>query len=176
MLNDPGHGQLEHAVTSEDRCLAANGTEAYAGQRERRLSLRLLNYWRHLRGVREFATYREIDFGVIPEIAPHLFILDVSNPRAGVPVMYVGEEMTRTSVPGAQPSTIADVRPDTLLGRSSYYYEQVVRRRCPITIGGEFVNPDGAVSMFRSVMAPLSDDGLMIDAVLGVGSCKVKGQ
>jgi len=176
MLDVPGHGQPDLAARSEDRCLASDGGEAYVGQRERRLPLRLLNYWRHLRGTREFATYREIELSAIPEIWPHAFVLDVSNPKAGVPIIHAGEEMTRISGAAADLTRIADVKPETLLGKSSYYYEQVMRRRCPITIGGEFVNLSGAATVFRSVMAPLSDDGLMIDALLGVGSCRVKGQ
>jgi hypothetical protein len=174
MLKDPYRPLPDQVAPSEDDRGTADQPEAYVGQSERRLSLRLLAYWRHLREEREFAARGKIDPTLIPEMWPFSFILDVSQESDAARFLYVGDEIARISGVSTDVKSFAELPENTLLAKSSSYFEQVLRRRCPITIGGEFVDPYGVEILYRSVMLPLSDDDTTIVAILGAGNCKEK--
>lgn len=174
MLRDPYRPLPAQVVPVDDDRITPDDEEAYLGQSERRLSLRLLNYWRHARGDSEFAARSRIVPAVIPEIWPLAFVISFSRGPSMPRFSYVGEEMLRlSSAPGPLKSP-ADASENSLLGKSTAYLDQVLRRRCPITIGGEFANARGQTFLYRSVMLPLSEDGATIDAILGAGNCKEK--
>src|SRR5579875_450878 len=74
--------------------------EAYPGQHEQRLSLRLLSYWQHLRGDATFASRARIETEVIAEMWPWCFILEVpaiGNPAAAR-YAYVGPAIAERSL------------------------------------------------------------------------------
>src|SRR5579883_3278444 len=146
--------------------------EAYPGQSERRLSLRLLSYWRHLAAGRDFAALADIDPAAIPEIWPHCFLLALDDKADDVRFRYVGVEIARMSNVPTGVARREELDGEALLAKASSYLRQVVIRRCPITIGGEFADGDGRQYCYRSIMLPLSEDQAVISAVLGAANCK----
>jgi len=143
--------------------------------RERRLSLRLLNYWRDMSAGRPFARMSDLDGSAIPDMWPSCFILDC---RAGQePVFaYIGSDFTEW-VSGDMLGKPASAAPrDGLLGAAAAFYGQVLRKRAPITLGGEFVDTEGRTIRYRSLLCPLSSDGETIDCLLGGANCRVVPQ
>ena len=169
MLKDPYRPLPDNVAPSEDDRIG-RGAEAYAGQSERRLTLRLFNYWRHIRGEFEFPPLRAVDPAIIPGIWPYVFVLDVAEGC----FRFVGSDIARLSGVSPNSAAAADLKDNTLLAKATSNLEQMLRRRCPITSEGRFYDPRGAAILYRSVMLPLSDDGEAIDRVLGAGNCKGK--
>jgi len=42
----------------------------------------------------------------------------------------------------------------------------------PISRGGEFVKYDGMKVLYRSIIMPMSDDGVTVSGLLGAASCR----
>src|SRR5579875_2354651 len=135
--------------------------EAYPGQHEQRLSLRLLSYWQHLRGDATFASRARIETEVIAEMWPWCFILEVPA--------IAERSLVTTDIRDP-----AALRENTLLAQATSFLAQVLMRRVPVTMGGSFRNPAGREILYRSVLLPLSDDQRTISAVLGAANCKEK--
>ncbi|MFO1189222.1 MAG: PAS domain-containing protein [Alphaproteobacteria bacterium] len=140
--------------------------------RERRLSLRLLNYWRDQAAGRPFPRFTDIDGGAIADMWTQCFVLDCRVP--GEPAFaYIGpsfEEWAGARF-GGQPVSAAPK--DNLLGIGAGFYGQVLRKKVPITMGGEFVDAQGRMIQYRSIICPLSEDGETIDHLLGGANCRV---
>lgn len=146
--------------------------EAQPDGRERRLSLRLLSYWRDQAAGRPYPRLDDIAGTAIPDMWPHCFVLDCQGP--GEPIFgYIGAalgEWAGTSLDGKPVSALAK---NNLIGISLGFYGQVLRKKVPITMGGEFTDAQGRMIQYRSILCPLSENGDTIDHLLGAANCRV---
>ena len=146
--------------------------EALPEGRERRLSLRLLGYWRDQAAGRAYPRLDDIDGTAIPDMWPHCFVLDCRGP--GEPAFgYLGANLAEWAGAklGGQP--VSAPPKNDLVGIGSAFYGQVLRKKVPITMGGEFVDAQGRRIQYRSILCPLSEDGDTIDHLLGGVNCRV---
>lgn len=139
--------------------------------RERRLVLRLLDYWRDISGDRDIPAIADVSGEAMADMWDCSFLVDL---REGAPrLMHFGAwhaEFYGKDMTGA---LLADLTQDTLAERSVRYLDEVLRRRVPITYGAAADEPGGRGILYRSIMMPLSEDGDAVSGILGGANCKL---
>ena len=139
--------------------------------RERRLVLRLLGYWRDLCGERDWPAASDVVSADMDDMWDYSFILDF---KGSEPVFrHFGNWHTEFYGADMSGQAVSALARDTLAERSTYYFAEVLRRRIPITYGGEVTEPGGRKILYRSILMPLSDDGINMTGILGGSNCKL---
>jgi hypothetical protein len=139
---------------------------------ERRLVLRVLNYWRHLAGEREFPSVEDIKTDDIPEIWPNCFILDPADTPDDPVLVEIGEYLEEEFGKDARGKRVSEVVTGTLLAAALGHYRQVAAKKVPISLGGDYINSDGVKVLYRSIILPLSGDGETIDKFFGAANSR----
>lgn len=141
--------------------------------RERRLVLRLLDYWRQMAGDGDWPQPESVDPTAIPDMWTFCFMID--QPNGAARLSYVGDY--HKEMYGADPTglTVAQVDKDTLIGRSASFVQDVLAKGVPVTYGSQFVDKQGRGLLYRSILLPLSADGKTISVVLGGANCRILG-
>lgn len=146
-------------------------TEAHPS--ERRLVIRLLDYWRQVTDERRWPSPGDFYPAVIPDLWRYCFLVDLHGGPGGEPVYrYVGDyhrEMYGVDLTGA---AVEKHDANMLLHRAASYLDDVVTRAVPVTYGGQFVDRRGFNVLYRSILMPLSSDNETISAVLGGANCQ----
>lgn len=143
---------------------------------ERRLVLRLLNYWRDLlkdeQDFRLFPSFADIEPTAIHDIWQHCFALDLYGHESGPVFRAVGAEFNEHFDGNLSNLPISQLDPDSLTALSSQYYFEVLDKSAPISRGGQIDVPDGPQILYRSILLPMSDDGDTISGFLGAANCR----
>jgi len=139
---------------------------------ERRLVLRLLGYWRDIRGDEGYPTFADVDPAAIPDIWPHCFVLETADPGADPVFRAVGAEIAK-HFPGAIVGRrVSEITRQSLFSVTIDYLDQVLSKGAPISHGGEFYQDDGSKILYRSIVLPMSDDGETISGLLCAANCR----
>jgi hypothetical protein len=141
--------------------------------RERRLVLRLLDYWRQMAGEGDWPQPELVDPKAIPDMWTFCFMID--QPKSAARLSYVGDY--HKEMYGSDPTGLdmAEVNKDTLIGRSASFLQDVLAKRVPVTYGGQFVDAHDRRLLYRSILLPLSADGKTVSVVLGGANCRILG-
>ena len=139
---------------------------------ERRLVLRVLNYWRHLAAERDFPSAEDIQASDIPEIWPNCFVLDPEGNPDDPVLREVGEELQKELGNDVKDRRISEVLNESLLSAALGHYRQVATKKVPISLGGEYTTSDGGKVLYRSIILPLSSDGETIDKFFGAANSR----
>lgn len=136
---------------------------------ERRLVLRVLDYWGFLRAARRFPPLAEVQPEDLADDWQHCVLVDTaSNPECWT-FRHIGSGF---AIPGSQNMSgvkWADWDRSTFLGLTTSYIGKVLERRVPVSIGGE-VDEGEYTFRYRSILLPLSDDGQHVNAILGAAN------
>lgn len=142
---------------------------------ERRLVLRIEDYWNFLRQDREFPRVSDIDPVELGDDWCDCFVMRPAETPAGSIFLFVGprllenarlpEDWARSAV-----RHLRDSPAETMLGRSVKYFGDVLAQRQPITVA-ELFHEKGEEVKLRGTLFPLSDNGRDIDAILGAANC-----
>lgn len=135
--------------------------------KERRLVLRLLDYWRGITGDRSYPSLSDIRSDDIADMWPYCFVLDVSEDEQNPILRYVGKELIACYGAPCENLHVSELRKSSLLERASCYVKEVLRKGVPISYGDSFKSVEGESVLCRSILLPLSDDGEAISLVLG---------
>lgn len=144
-----------------------------ADPRERRLVLRLLSYWRDLCGERDWPSAADVVPPTLEDMQDFAFVIYLNGGRPTFSHFgawhseFYGVDMTGRA--------IDELTRDTLAERSIRYLPEVLKRKIPVTYGGDVTEPGGRKLLYRSILLPLSDDGAEVTGVLGGANCKIIG-
>lgn len=140
---------------------------------ERRLVLRLLDYWRQVCRDRTWPAPDDFYPAAIPDLWDYCFLIDLAGGANGEPTFrYVGDYHKRMYGEDVAGVPLSKADPATLLAQSASYLSDVVRRGVPVTCGGEFTDRRGYHILYRSIMLPLSLDNRTIEVILGGANCR----
>lgn len=137
---------------------------------ERRMVLRVLQYWRQVSGDRIFPRSGDIAPADIPDMWPCCYLIDVASAPADPIIEYAGPDSSEGVEGDIAGRSISRVPSDTLLAKATSYLDQVVAKAVPISMGGEFEDGTGTKILYRSILLPLSDDGRSVNRVLGAAN------
>ena len=133
--------------------------------------MRLLSYWREIAGERDMPRLSAVDGSKIIDMWGHCFTLELRGPTEPV-FGYIGEHHVAKLPGNLIGQGVSTAGSDTLLGQAASYHRQVLARGIPITLGGQFVNPEGRTVLYRSILLPLGEDGGRITALFGGANCR----
>lgn len=139
---------------------------------ERRLVLRLLAHWRELCGERAFPSFADVDPGQMSDMWPDCFVLDVAGHADNPIFRTVGAALAGWIDINLVDKHVADAPGKTLVSVAVSYAAEVLRKKVPISRGGEFLKPDGVRVLYRSILLPMSDDGETVSGLLGAANCR----
>ncbi len=139
---------------------------------ERRLVLRLLAHWRELCGERAFPSFADVDPGRMPDMWSDCFVLDFVGHAENPVFRTVGAELADRIDVDLVDKHVTDAPEKTLVSVAVSYAAEVLRKKVPISRGGEFFKPDGVRVLYRSILLPMSDDGETVSGLLGAANCR----
>lgn len=137
---------------------------------ERRLVLRLLEYWRGLSDIDRLPSGSTIDAKEIPDMWPYCVMLDVAGKESDPEISFVGTTLAERAGADLEGRRLSQAPADTLVSKGLSYYGQVLVKKVPITFGGEFVNRRGTKILYRSIILPLAEDGATINRLFGAAN------
>ncbi|MBN4016506.1 PAS domain-containing protein [Rhodospirillaceae bacterium AH-315-P19] len=154
-------------MTEVANVTGASPEPARRSGRERRLVLRLLDYWRGVVGDRTYPSMSDIRSDDITDMWPFCFILDVDDNKENPILRYVGEELVACYGAPCENLRVSELRKDSLLACVTAYAGEILRKGVPISYGDSFKGEDGEGVLCRSILLPLSDDDETISLILG---------
>lgn len=141
--------------------------EKYA-QDERRLTSRLIRYWRDRRGVRAMPQEADIDPDDLGDDWDYCFLLqsrDVANVQ-DYNFTYLGQKIIR-----AYHAPALDAFNPVLLGPNasclSRVFERVITSQAVVYDEGEFLSLQGKRVLYRQCALPLGDEDNGVEAIFG---------
>ena len=135
--------------------------------RERRLVLRLLDYWRGVLGDHTYPSMSDIRSDDIADMWPFCFILDIDESRDDPILRYVGEELVTCYGEPCENLRISELRKGSLLFCVTSYVGEILHKGVPISYGDSFKSKNGEGVLCRSILLPLSDNDETISLILG---------
>lgn len=139
---------------------------------ERRLVLRLLGYWRDIRGDDGFPTFADVNPAMIPDLWPYCFVLETIGTEDDPIFRAVGDEIAKYFPGVIVGRQVSEIGKESLFSVTVDYLDQVFDKRAPISHGGEFYQDDGTKILYRSIVLPMSDDGETISGLLCAANCR----
>ena len=144
---------------------------------ERRLVLRIFDYWEFLRGERRFPSPDDVNSADLPEDWRNCVLIDTCGPMESWEFHHIGEGYDGLGQAGALGSKWISGEKNSFTGLTTSYIPKVLVRQIPISISGE-IERGGECIRYRSILLPLSADGEQVTAILGAAnrSEQVAGQ
>ena len=133
---------------------------------------RLLMHWRGAQQKDEIPGLDAVLSRDLGDIEPCVYVLDI---RGIEPTFErIGGILLADGGKGLVGEPVSDAPGNTLIGEAVKYYSRVMVKRIPITLGGEFKNDDGQTILYRSLIAPLSDNDGESCFLLGAANSKIQ--
>ena len=139
---------------------------------ERRLVLRLLSHWRTLCNDRQYPSFFEVDPSAIPQMWENCFVLEIFDDGTEPCFRAVGETLASYADFSLIDRPISAAPEKSLPGVAISFLKEVLRKGVPISRGDEFQKDDGTKVLYRSILLPVSDDGVTISGILGAVNCR----
>ncbi|HEY5608572.1 MAG TPA: PAS domain-containing protein [Alphaproteobacteria bacterium] len=139
---------------------------------ERRLVFRLLSHWRTLivEGEGDFPSFADVDPSAMPDVWPFCFVLDTATDCADDPIVRIAQPSAAGLAGNVIGKPVSELPDATLIAQACSYAQEVLRKRVPISRGGDFIRRDGMRVLYRSILLPMSDDGENIAGLLGAAN------
>ncbi len=160
------------AITHSGKAWEAEALAMNAG--ERRMTWRLHNYWRVLRGGRTYPSLDDFNVEAVPGFAPHCFLLDLTGGVETPVFRFVGPALSADCGMNFAQEPLSAVPHLSLLARVTDHYSEVIDKKAPVSFETEYVDAQGVGMLCRGVMVPFSGDGETIDHIVGAIRSKVK--
>ncbi len=146
-------------------------TEAEAGNfKEERITSRLFSIWNEMRKDQPVPLREEFELDLFPELREHFFVIELAD---NAPVFrYLGGALRDGMARELVDRPIADAPAGSMIGWVSENFNEVARKRRPVSYEFNFIDKQNCETKARSIMVPFSTDGSSIDTVMGVISFK----
>ena len=142
---------------------------------ERRLILRVEDYWNYLRQDRLFPSTADIDPVELGDDWCDCFVMNPAKPALDATFLFIGPRLLENAMlpedwSRSAQRRVRDCPPGSFLHRCVQYVGKVLSRRIPVMVAEEFKEAGENVKL-RGTLFPLSSDGKTIDAILGAANC-----
>lgn len=132
---------------------------------EKRLVVRLQQYWNTMRGDRAMPALTNLRFKELGPDIDHCVVLAVDPDSDDLTLVRIGASLIPRGWPAVRGQPLADCPPRSLLKLIVQHVGETVRQRTPMCRGGHFI--DGGLRVLgRAILLPLSDDGVRVTHVL----------
>lgn len=141
---------------------------------ERRMVHRLLVHWRNAQQGEEIPSLEAVFQQDLGEIVPFTYVLKIPDGGGEPEFEQIGDSYSEALPEDLVGKPVSKAPQGTLLSEAIRYHGQVLAKKVPITIGGDYSDPRGETILYRSIILPLSGEGRKVDSLLGAANCKVK--
>lgn len=141
-------------------------------QQEQRLTFRLLSYWSRIKGDRPFPSLADMQIADISELWHHTFTLSLVGAPKEHHFQYFGPALASIFNTDYTGEFLEIAMQDVMLSTTLGFYDKVVETRAPASESAEF-EYNGKEVRYRSLIVPLSSDGVTIDYLLGTTNYKI---
>lgn len=133
---------------------------------ERRAMCQTLFYWLECHVEETIPSHVDLDLKARPELARHLFTLDLNRVAGALTIDFCGSVVT--DLCGGNPSGQCASRafPAPFREQIPHLCKNVAEFRKPISDSGAAYAPQGEIA-YRAILMPLSHDKAIIDRILG---------
>lgn len=131
---------------------------------ERRLTTRVEKEWRGSSRA-AFPRRSDIDRTKFGNDWDFCFIIDLSDRTQDSRISYVGAELRETGSPIQERQRVGDLE-GSLLELAAKEIEKVKALKQPVEKSGRAVHEDSEI-LYRAILLPLSENGQVVDGVLG---------
>lgn len=142
------------------------------GGRERRMVLRLLEFWRTAKGEASFPSAAKLDEATMPELYPYCIMLDVRPNPSDPIVVAAGRTISSFADAALTGLVVSRFERNTLPAQAVTYLSEVLRKAVPISRGGSFADKRGVTILYRSIVLPLAEDGETITGLIAAANCR----
>jgi hypothetical protein len=134
--------------------------------------LRLLEFWRTVKGDASFPSAAMLSESAMPELYPFCIVLDVRGNPTDPTVVAAGRTISSYSDAALKGLTVSRFERNTLPSEAVSYLAEVLRKGVPISRGGSFTDKRGVTILFRSIVLPVADDGETITGLIAAANCR----
>lgn len=152
-----------------DKEADASGESARTGD-ERRMVHRLIAYWRELSPNETLPSPDAMKEADLADIWPYRCILETTVSKNDPVFLSIGRELARCVDIELVGKRLSEASDGALIRHALAYAPEVVRKRVPVSRGGNFINGDGEKVLFRSIILPLSNDGKTVSALFSAAN------
>jgi hypothetical protein len=138
---------------------------------ERRLVLRILDYWRGITHTGAFPAESDIDPGAMSDMWPWCAVLGVDGKETDPEFSYIGDHLKEWCGANLTGKPLSATPRGTLVEKAFSHFDRVLEKKVPISVGGQFTDHQGVTMLYRSILLPLADDGKTVVALLGATNC-----
>lgn len=135
--------------------------------REKRVTLRLWNYWNGLRGRDAYPSLRDFRVEAVGDLSEHAFVVDFLADPGDPTLRFVGRALREEAGMDLTMKRLSAVPLASLLGQAAIHFDQVFSRGAPVGLQDEYVKPQGGRVLYRSVLLPFRGEGDAIDFIVG---------
>ena len=136
---------------------------------ELRLTMRVLARWREASGARPFPRPEEIVAQKFGDDWQNCLMIRVDPMIERSTFAFIGKTLFLGKPVPLEGRTVSACDAGTLLHSATTYLASVIAKRVPISVGGSGTHL-GVPILYRSMLMPLSTDGISIDVVLGAAN------
>ena len=137
--------------------------------REKRLTLRALGYWRGISRDRRFPRCDDVDPSALGDDWLNCIVLKLAMPLGESRFIHVGRNLCFPPGTVLRERPLSEVPQQSVLHAATSYVSRVLEKQVPFGIDGFTVHGDG-FALYRSILMPLSDSGDTIDAIFGAAN------
>ena len=140
--------------------------------RERRMVLRLLEFWREARAARSYPHPADLDEAAMPELWPFCIVFDVTQDRTDPVIVQAGRTISSFAAEPLAGRRASQFDKGTLPYQAVAYLDEVLQKEVPISRGGSFVDPRGVTILYRSIVVPASENGTTVTTLIAAANCR----
>ena len=133
----------------------------------RRVLAGVLDYWRLLAAAEGIPPRGRVEFSGPPETWENAFIVRVASDPKDFVFESAGPALRRFLGRDPVARRVADVMPAAIRARILFVQKTAMRLRSPVDEVGSWRAEDGQRMRFRMIVAPLSDDQVQVNYLLG---------
>ena len=133
---------------------------------ERRLTSRVLGIWNALPPDHDLPRRSALVPDALGRDSADCLLIAIDAVLARSRLIYVGEKLRNPAWSADQPQDLLAYDDGSLVRLAAAKIPAIVAKRGPITFGGTGVHDDKAI-LYRTILLPLSEDGDVIDHVIG---------
>ena len=129
--------------------------------------LELLDYWNAKRGARAMPSRADVDPVELKAHLGSLVLIDVEHDPFRLRYRLIGEKITRAMARDNSGRYYDEIYSEALLGSIYKSFEWILAHKAPLRSFGEAFYPDKNHYRYEIINLPLSDDGEVVNMVLG---------
>lgn len=142
------------------------------GRDERRMQVRAYNHWLAAVHNGELPAIEELKPDELADLGPSGVLVDLTLGLSRPAIIFLGERLAAECGEDRDIFNLGDVPDRSLLSRLTEHCLEVVANRSPVGFDAEFIDRQGQMVLYRSILLPYSSDGETVDFVFGVISWK----